>query len=1517
MYVDDEDEGGVVEGADGGATGLRSLMASRGMVCFWAGTCGAGTCADAAVASRVERAIERAVEERGADLMQGRSHDDEPPDNDTGVQYDSGMSALEQFLPAVSSWFRDTLGEPTPPQEEAWPLLKAGKDVVVAAPTGSGKTLAAFLSALDDLAKDARDGVLGDELRVVYVSPLKALSNDVGKNLLLPLEGVAERLGVAKSIRVGVRTGDTPQKERVGMTKKPPHVLVTTPESLFVLLGSESGQKMLSSARSIILDEVHAVCAVRRGAHLALSVERLDALVRAHHGVPLQRIGLSATQKPIEKVAAFVAGSGKDACVVVDAGHSRPIDLGIEMPSSPLQAVMAGEVFGEVTRRLAQLVNEHKTTLVFVNTRRMAERLAAALDDALADTIGKGLVGSHHGSMAKEKRLDAETRLKAGNLRALVATASLELGIDVGSVDLVCQLGSTRTIATLLQRVGRAGHHKSLIPKGRIFPLSRDELAEAIALVDAVQTKDLDQLIIPEGGVDVLAQHIIAAVAAAGDEGLRIDDVRAMMRRAYPYRHFDDKRIDEVIKFSAEGVQTPRGRRGSWMYLDSTTNTLRPRKGARLAAMTSGGAIPDMGDVAVIETPSGLTVGTVNEDWAIESSPGDIFQLGNTSWRIERGGRGSLLVSDARGQPPTLPFWLGEAPGRSPELSNHLDVVRDLVNDMMAAGKGEADVARALVERWHLPWSAASQMAAYLCAARVALGTLPTKKRVVVERFEDGLGGTHIVFHSPFGSAINRAWGLSLRKRFCRTFDFELQAAATNDGILLSVGAISGVELTAVPRFVNSKNVRDVLVQAVLQAPMFGTRFRWNVTRSLTVLRNRNGKRVPPGLLRIAAEDVLVALFPMQVACAENIPGDREVPDDVLVKQTVEDCLQEAMDLRGLTEMLQGIECGDISVTCVERIEPSPLAYEVLSARPYAFLDDVPLEERRVQAIMGRGTASSALDDESVALDVDAVAAVLDEVHADVESEDEAWDALVVYGAVRRDEMRELGGVRFSGLVDELLRKARAVEGDIAGSKVVVAIERKALLTEPTHEMLMEVLRGRLEIHGPRPLAAHFADLGIDESLTRPALEKLLRDGVAIEGKYVSSIAEATIWSRRLVTRTRRRMLERLRQEIDPVPAQDFMRFLFQHHGVTPETRRRGRDGLHAVLMTLDGASAPASAWESEILPARVAGFDHGDVDGLCLSGDVVWRCRPHALRGAGEKSGGTLQRATALTFLDPDTAAWWPSSSSASSSAEPLSSKATAVREVLQRRGASFFRDLQKETKQLPSELEQSIQELIGRGDVIADGFAAVRALVRPAKEKERMRRAQRARPVFGSGFDVAGRFSLIDPAGVVAIDDEAKAERVARLWLRRWGVVFRRLVERDPVAPPWRDVLLALRRMEVRGEVRGGRFVTGFSGEQFALPEAVSALRAMRKRARDKERIVLSAADPLNLTGVILPGTRIPALAGHRLMFEDGVVVAVFDHNGTRLLDDALNTEVSEVSKALRQKPRRQLVGSMGSQA
>jgi ATP-dependent helicase Lhr and Lhr-like helicase len=1454
------------------------------------------------------------------------------------------MDVLDRFHPAVASWFVEMLGEPTAPQRRAWPVLLEGQDVLVAAPTGSGKTLAAFLASLDVLAREAETAALPDEVRVVYVSPLKALSNDIHKNLMLPLEGVRERLaragGSASPIRAAVRTGDTEGKERAAVLKRPPHVLVTTPESLYVLLTSASGRRLLSTARTLILDEIHAVCSSRRGAHLALSVERLERAVgEAQGGRRLQRIGLSATQKPVEEVARFLLGAAGAAaaaapvadaaprCTIVDEGHARALDLAVEIPPSPLEAVMSGEVWNEVVGRVADLVVEHKTTLVFVNTRRLAERVAARLEEALGERIGKRLVCAHHGSMSKDKRLDAEERLKAGKLRALVATSSLELGIDVGSVDLVCQIGVTRSIAALLQRVGRAGHHKSLVPKGRLFPLTRDELVEAAALVTAIRARDLDLLEVPTGGLDVLAQQLVACAGSedAGEAWSR-DALYAMVKRAWPYRSLSEKDFDDTLDLVVNGVHTQRGRRGAHLFLDSTTGAVRGRKGARLAALTSGGAIPDQGDYIVVESPTGATVGTINEDFAIESMPGDVFQLGTSSWRILRVERGAVRVEDAKGQPPSIPFWLGEAPARTRELSEHLSRMREEVEARATAGADVPAIARWLADTAGLPPAGALQLAEYLLATRAALGALPTTKRVIFERFLDELGGTQIVVHAPFGGRITRAWGLALRKRFCRSFDFELQAAATEDALLLSVGAVQGVDLTQLPHFLTSKTARKVLVQAVLDAPMFGTRFRWNATRALTMLRMRGGKRVPPGLQRIEAEDLLVSLFPEQQACLENIVGDREVPDAVLVRQTMDDCLNEYMDIEGLERVLADIEAGRIEVRCVDSSEPSPLAHEILTAKPYAFLDDAPLEERRVQAVLTRRTLDAAAQGESAALEPRLVAEVLAEVHPPVESLDEAWDALALAGFLRDAELHGHGGARMPALVDELVAVGRATKLGVGRKAALAARERLPELAalgfvppatgadrgpsggqEPLDRRaaLLQLLRARAEVHAPRTAAEHAEELGLPPPEVEGVLAELVRKGELLAGRFDILKSDECTWSRRLVTRVRRRSLEKLRAEIEPVSPRDLMRFLFRFQRL--DDPARGLEGLRGVLGRLDGVSVPAAAWEEEVLPARVEGYDPAWLDQLCLSGHLEWA------RIEGSRAGVPLTlRSTPIALVERLHA---PLFGRAPVDDADLSSPARAVLELLKARGASFFADLARGARLLPGHAEAALAELVAAGLVTADGFSGLRALLLSSKDRERLRRRGRlALAGRAGGLEIAGRWALAAqaaPAEGEELDDDGRAEALARLLLGRTGLLFRKLVEREAGLPPWRDLLWALRRLEARGEVRGGRFVTGFSGEQFALPDAIPLLRQVRREPLEGRRVMLSASDPLNLTGAILPGARIAAVPTHRILFEDGLPVAVLDGAGVRLLVEGRPGELGEIEDLLRRRRLRRASG------
>src|ERR1700754_676650 len=830
---------------------------------------------------------------------------------------------LEIFHPAVSRWFARTFPSATEPQVQAWPAIKQQRHTLIAAPTGSGKTLAAFLSAIDDLVRLGLEGKLDDTTHVIYVSPLKALSNDIQRNLQMPLEGIQQELtnlGLPEiNIRTLVRTGDTPASERTAMTKRPPHIVVTTPESLYILLTSEGGRRMLETARTLIVDEIHAVVGDKRGSHLALSMERLENLIQQHASrvssngeaakASLVRIGLSATQRPIEEVARFLVGSANLSsdnspnCAIINSGHRRKLDLALELPEPPLQAVMSGEVWNEVYNRLAQLIRQHKTTLVFVNTRRLAERLARHL----GERIGDENIAAHHGSLAREQRLTAEQRLKAGELSALVATASLELGIDIGDVNLVCQLGSTRSIASFLQRVGRSNHTVEGFPKGRIFPLSRDELVETAAIVDSVRRGELDHLEIPEQPLDILAQQIVAAVAA---EEWTEDDLFRTVRNAYPYRKLEREQFDAIVRMLAEGFSTKRGRRSTYLHHDAVNQRLRGRRGARLAAITSGGAIPDTADYAVVLEPSDLVIGSVNEDFAIESLQGDIFQLGNTSWRVLRVEQGKVRVEDAHGQPPTIPFWLGEAPARSHELSVSVSRLREEIASRInteAVNLGAA--VEWITEEVGLSRSAAEQIVEYLAGAKIVLGVMPSQENLVLERFFDDSGSMQLVLHSPFGSRLNRAWGLALRKRFCRKFNFELQAAATEDAIVLSLGPTHSFPLDEVFHYLNSKTVRQLLCQALLDAPMWNIRWRWNVTRSLAILRRRGGKKIPPQLQRMDAEDLLTAIFPDQVACFENLPtGEREIPSHPLVDQTVKDCLEEAMDIDGLERLLPSIE---------------------------------------------------------------------------------------------------------------------------------------------------------------------------------------------------------------------------------------------------------------------------------------------------------------------------------------------------------------------------------------------------------------------------------------------------------------------------------------------------------------------------------------------------------------------------------------------------------------------------------
>jgi ATP-dependent Lhr-like helicase len=1443
------------------------------------------------------------------------------------------MNALDSFHPAVAAWFARTFDAPTSAQERAWPALKAGQHVLVAAPTGSGKTFAAFLAAIDQLVKEGLEAPLPDQTRIVYVSPLKALSNDIQRNLKAPLEGIREELAALNlpevTIRAVVRTGDTSQAERAGMRRKAPHIVVTTPESLYILLGSQSGRDMLATCRTVIVDEIHAIAGNKRGAHLALSLERLQALT----GRGLARIGLSATQKPIEEVARFLVGSraaAGEGCIVIDSGHVRSRDLQLEMPPAPLEAVMSGEVWTQVYDRLAELIREHRTTLVFVNTRRLAERVARHLSERL----GEENVATHHGSLSKERRLGAEQRLKRGELKVLVATASLELGIDIGDVDLVCQLGSTRSINALLQRVGRAGHSVGGISKGRIFPLSRDELVECAALLDAVRRGELDRLQVPAAPLDVLAQQITAEVSAREWAENELFD---LLRGAYPYLGLRREEFDECVRMLADGFSTRRGRRGALLHHDSVNKMLRPRKGARLTALTSGGAIPDNADYKVMLEPEGHLVGTVNEDFAVESLQGDVFQLGNTSYRILRVERGTVRVEDARGQPPSIPFWLGEAPGRTEELSAAVSRLRQEIEQRLDSGRAaetaRGDAVQWLIESVGLGETAALQIVQYLSAGRAALGCLPTFQVVVFERFFDESGGMQLVIHSPFGSRVNRAWGLSLRKRFCRTFNFELQAAATEDHIVLSLTHAHSFELAEAARYLHSNSVRQVLVQALCAAPMFGVRWRWDAGIALALPRFRGGKKIPPQIARMNAEDLLASVFPDQVACAENLPGEIEIPDHPLVRQTIRDCLEDAMDVQRFEGVLRGLESGEIRVVARDLTEPSPLALEALNARPYAYLDDAPLEERRTQAVMSRRW----IDPESAAdigqLDPEAIERVRAEAWPDATTPDELHDALLWLTFLTDEELRR--AAEWPRLMDELAAAARVVrisapglpaaDSDVRRS-VWVAAERRALFEPPpvSDESLVEIVRGRLEGLGPVTASAIADSLVLPASRIQIALAALEAEGFAMRGRFTSGAVPASgaeqapgsgaeEWcERRLLARVHRYTVKRLRAEIEPVQARDFVRFLGVWQRVLPESRMQGSDALAAVLTQLEGFEAPAGAWETEIIPSRMAEYEPQWLDEHCRAGRVIWtrlaaRGAAHGVaHGAGPERGrgASPVRSTPITLLARRNVPLWSALTDQSDSPE-LTSRAEAVAAFIREHGASFFDEIAEHVGMLPVEVEDALAELVALGMVNSDSFAGLRVLLLPSgrRGKSTSYSGRRKRRLALFGMADAGRWALVRrPTAVASQRGDDAVEHIVRTLLRRWGVIFWKLLGREADwLPPWRDMLMCCRRLEARGEIRGGRFVAGFSGEQYATPEAVGLLRDVRRKPHTQQYLSLSAADPLNLIGIITPGARLPSLAGNRLLYRDGLPIATYAAEEVRYLVDLPEKEQWEAQTAL----------------
>ena len=1446
-------------------------------------------------------------------------------------------STLLWAHPLVAEWFVSRFGTPTEPQEQGWPHILAGRTTLISAPTGSGKTLAAFLACIDRLVRKALAGHLSDRTEVLYVSPLKALGNDIQKNLEMPLGEIlalaGERGLLMPEIRTAVRTGDTLQPERRAMLKRPPHILVTTPESLYILLTSDRSRAILRDVETVIVDEIHAVADDKRGAHLTLSLERLEALT---HRKPV-RIGLSATQKPIEEVAHFLTGSGRPDPVVVELGHKRKLDLGIEVPPMPLGPVASNEMWDTIYDRLVELVKQHRSTLVFVNTRRMAERLA----HQLGERIGEENVAAHHGSLSRKLRLAAEKKLKEGQVRVLVATASLELGIDVGFVDLAVQINSPRAIAVALQRVGRSGHWRGAVPKGRFFATTRDDLMECAALVRAIKLGDLDRLMIPESPLDVLAQQIVAACAA---EEWGEDEMFALVRRAYSYRDLKRETFDSILEMLSEGIAARRGRYGAYIHRDRVNGKLRARRGARLAAITSGGAIPDNSLYTVVAEPDGTVVGTVDEDFAVESNRGDIMLLGNSSWIIHRieTNNGRMLVHDAHGAPPSVPFWRGEAPARTEELSAHVGDLRQKISEMLPRtspvgfSATQPEVAACvswLKEECGLDDSGAEQAIEYILQGRVVLGAVPTQSTIIAERFFDEGGGMQLIIHAPFGGRINKAWGLSLRKRFCRGFNFELQAAATDNGLNIALAEQHSFPLGDVFHFLNAETVQPILEQAALDSPIFGTRWRWDANRALALLRFQGGKKVPAQIQRMRSDDLLASVFPDAAACFENIEGERQIPDHPLVGEVMKDVLTEAMDVEGLKGVLRGIASGEIRALAVDTPVPSQFSHEILNANPYAYLDDAPLEERRARAVEMRRVLPESVLEEVGGLDQGAIQQVRSEAWPDVRDADELHDVLHTLVAMPevavssqhsafslcRPAYEDENRVRTENwriYFDQLANQGRAGIASIDGRIYWVAAERlrsfqslfpsaqfQQSLAEvekievSRDEALLTLVMGWMSAIGPTTASQLGDALGLPPSDIEKGLLRMEAAGTVLRGKFTDAATRASRphapengqaeieWcERRLLARIHRLTVGMLRKQIEPVTAAQFMRWLLRWQHVAPGSQASGERGALEVLQQLQGFEIPASAWERQVLPRRVTDYDPKWMDQLCLTGAVGWgRLSPHpaTLETAGSDESAPRQRrviptsVAPITFFVREEADWMGlnphhstnSGEDAGHRGIGLSHGAQIVLEFLKHRGASFFADVVRGTGKLKAEVETALWELVAAGVVTADGFDNLRSLIDP-KRRAGQGSGRSLRPRHS-----AGRWALLHADS--AVERPRAVEAACWMLLRRYGIVIRDLLARESNLPSWRELLMAFRRLEDRGEIRGGRFVDGFLGEQFALPVAVESVRAMRSLPLSGETITVSAADPLNLVGILVPGERVPAISGRTVGYRDGVAV------------------------------------------
>jgi ATP-dependent helicase Lhr and Lhr-like helicase len=1526
------------------------------------------------------------------------------------INYDVN-SVLDEFHPAVRKWFARRFGAPSQVQERGWPVIAeaqkaAGHDVLLCAPTGSGKTLAAFMWAIDRLVGEAEHGALRDEISVLYVSPLKALANDIRINLEEPLAGVravaaGDGLDLA-TIRAGLRTGDTPAGERAAMLRRPPQILVTTPESLFIQLTSPRFRQKLSAVRYVIVDELHAVAGNKRGAHLMLTLERLERLIRTRGASRPTRIGLSATLNPIETLAAFLAGADvandgtrnpRRVRIVRADDSPRQLDLQIIAPGPEIGSLATHQHWEAMYDALAALIREQGTTLVFTLSRRWAERIALALQKR----VGVDAVMAHHGSLARAERLQAEQRLKRGELKAIVATSSLELGIDVGAVDLVCQVDSPKSIAAAVQRIGRSGHHLGGIPKGRFFALTIDDLLECAAAVRAVRQGHLDEVEIPTGCMDVAAQQIIAL--ATDEEDINETQLLGVLRSVQNFAQLDLPSLRGLLGQMAR--QLPERIQGAnpKIFYDPVNGRVRARRGARLAAITSGGTIPESGNLDVVIASESRKIGDVEEDFAQESSRGDIFSLGSMPWRVLGISKNRFMVEPAPGMAPSLPFWQTEAAGRSRALSTELCELRQRIASLIARSGGEDEAIAWLGSECALEGEAAKQAVAYIRRGLAALGAVPDERTLVVERFFDGLGGTQIVIHSPWGIRLNRGFGLALRKRLCQSFDFEIQASAIDDAILLALNSRHSFPLDNILTLVNSHTAREVLEQALLDAPMFEVRFRHAATRALSIMRSGRGSKVPAWIQRLRSQELITALFPQRNACLDNRPATTALPDHFIVNETMRECLVETADLPGLEALLRGLEDGSIRPVLVDSIAPSVFAHRVLLAWDYSFLDDGERANRRSRTVtMNRAMAEDVFRNENLAelLSAEAVELVTAEIEGRAPSTrarnaDELYELIRLHGCVPcgtipvrtsaeptewlstltmqgrlcrvrlgeaespevaiaaedlalfaaaypdlkvdansdRDSRRQTAGreatpyppPRGQGEGTKIGRFASSDEEPDRGT-AVEEIVRRALVTSgpllpvdlvqrlllPMKEILSALIA--LEAKGSI-FRGHFTHVRRDKAFT-PVNQRI--EGGAKDGTDSPEGIDVQWCDRHVLERIHRQTLNLLRSSVEPCNDADFVAFRLKWNGIGEPHQPTGVNGVRHILERMSALAFTPDVWERAILPARVADYRPEYLDLVCMSGEFAWVAAPfHAEFEAHRDFPATV------AFLPRKGRCHWPPQ-------EMLAdAKAQIVAEVLSRFGAQYLDQVAEHANLSERDALSALWRLAAAGLVSNDSFGPLRLLTaapeaagligtrRPHREPNRRDAALRAR----LQSSLSGRWSRVPQYGpeaaAVKITDTHdahgvdEAREVALLLLQRHGVLARELMALEQIELSWQQILFALRRLEYAGTIRRGWFVHALSGEQYALPEALEILRGIRERREPQRQAVISAFDPANPFGVLLPGCGVAREAANLLVIRNGCMIGGLAGRALMTPDDFVEASFTDVlAELMKARPR-----------